>query len=253
MLTFRLLAFAHTQLGTQALRPCPFETIVVAGIAGQLAAFQMDNLVADGVEQIALVTDHQQRAAPRRQIGFQPQYGFEVEMVAGLVEHQEIGPGKQRPGQRHAHAPAAGIGLAWPCLRFFIKAQTGKDTGGARLRRVGIDIRQTLVDGADPVGVRRRLGLAIQVGQFRIGHQHGFEQALGAVRCFLGDTADAPFAADLDAAGIRRHLAVDDAEQGALAGTVAPDKASLVAAGQTQGGALDQGSPGDSDCQIFNA
>ena len=50
------------------------------------------------------------------QIFFQPVAGFEIEMVGGLVEQQQVGLLQQQLGERDAHLPAAGkfVGLARP-------------------------------------------------------------------------------------------------------------------------------------------
>ena len=57
------------------------------------------------------------------EILFQPVAGFQVEMVGGLVEQQQVRLLQQQLGQRDAHLPAAGklFGLALPV--FFAETQ----------------------------------------------------------------------------------------------------------------------------------
>ena len=70
---------------------------------------------------------------------FEPQRAFEIEIIGRLVEQQQIGLGKQRRGQRHPHAPAAGefrhrtrqIGVG--------EAQSAQDFRRVRGRAVGVD------------------------------------------------------------------------------------------------------------------
>ena len=54
------------------------------------------------------MADDHHRAAIALQEILQPQHAFEVEIVGGLVQQQQIGRGEQDRRQRHAHAPAAG-------------------------------------------------------------------------------------------------------------------------------------------------
>lgn len=77
-------------------------------VEGQLAAIEMQDLVDGGIEQVAIMADDDDRARIVRQMIFQPERAFEIEIVGGFVEQQQIGRREQRCGERHAHAPAAG-------------------------------------------------------------------------------------------------------------------------------------------------
>ena len=48
-------------------------------------------------------------------------------MVGRLVEQQQVGVGEQRRGQRHPHAPAAGVAVHRPGLRRGVEAEPGQD------------------------------------------------------------------------------------------------------------------------------
>ena len=86
-----------------------------------------DDLLDCDVEEVAVVRDQHVRVADNREIFFQPVAGFEVEMVGGLVEQQQVRLLQQKLGQRDAHLPAAGkfLGLASPVV--FAEAQPGQD------------------------------------------------------------------------------------------------------------------------------
>jgi hypothetical protein len=64
--------------------------------------------VGDGVEELAVVADHDHGAGVALEPGFQPDQGVQVQVVGGFVEQQQVGRAHQRAGQLQAHAPAAG-------------------------------------------------------------------------------------------------------------------------------------------------
>ena len=90
-------------LGAQAL-----ELRVVAGIERGRALREMQRVGRDGIEEIAVVRDHQHRARIADQPGLQPQHGIEIEVVGRFVEQQDVGAAEQRAGKVQPHAPAAG-------------------------------------------------------------------------------------------------------------------------------------------------
>ena len=88
--------------------------VVVAAMAAQPERGQLDDTL-HVAQQFAVMADHQQAARPAPQLFAQQLPPGRVEMVAGLVQDQEVGIGQERTGQRHAHAlataePAGGHG-----------------------------------------------------------------------------------------------------------------------------------------------
>ncbi len=63
---------------------------------------------AHGVQEPAVVRDHEHRAAPRRQVPSEPIDAFHVQMVGGLVEQQQLRWVQQQARERHAPALTAG-------------------------------------------------------------------------------------------------------------------------------------------------
>ena len=84
------------------------ERRIGALVERQLAAIEMQDLVDRGVEQVAVMADDDHGARIIRQMVFQPQRAFEIEIVGRLVEQQQIGRGEQRRRERDPHPPAAG-------------------------------------------------------------------------------------------------------------------------------------------------
>ena len=82
--------------------------IVVAGVHMQLLVPDLDDAVDGDVEEIAVVRDEDKGVGIAAQILFQPVAGFEIEMVGGLVEQEQIRLLQQQLGERDAHLPAAG-------------------------------------------------------------------------------------------------------------------------------------------------
>ena len=64
----------------------------------------MEDLVHRGVEQIAVMTDDDHRARIVREMVFEPECAFEIEIVGRLVQQQKIGSRKQRRSERDAHS-----------------------------------------------------------------------------------------------------------------------------------------------------
>jgi hypothetical protein len=65
-------------------------------------------LIHRHVEKIAVVRDEHEGKRILQQILLQPVAGFEIEVVGGLVEQQQVGLFEQQLGERDAHLPAAG-------------------------------------------------------------------------------------------------------------------------------------------------
>jgi hypothetical protein len=131
-------------------------------IEREAAGLEMQNVVGHGVEQVALVADHDQAAAIALEKRLQPNGRFEIEMVRRLVEQQQLGFGEQQRGERHPHAPAAGKRVELLMLRLFGKAEAGEDARGTRRRAMRIDSIQALVNLADAVRIVRVLRFSQQ-------------------------------------------------------------------------------------------
>ncbi len=187
-------------------------------------------------------------AAPGKRASqrLQPERRLQVEVVGRFVEQQQVGVGEQRGRQRHAHAPAAGEFLHRARLRGFVEAQAGEDGGGAGRGRIGADRAQAFVD----------LGQAVRFGGIRLGQQrktfgvalqHGIEQRGVAGGRFLRHGRDARARSEADVAAVQREFAHDRAQQGGLAGAVAPDQADAAAGIDREVGAVEDGAPAEAD------
>ena len=161
------------------------------------AAVEPNRRSREIAEQPAVMADEHERRARFREPALQPFDGDDVEMVGGLVEQQQLGFGRQRPGDRRAPRLAAG-----------------------KMAGVGVGVEPGLIEqraGAIGLGLVEamrgeieRRGEAGEVrGLFEIGHRQArLHEAL---------------------ARIGRDLAGGDAQQRRFAGAVAADQRDALA------------------------
>ena len=226
------------------------EGVVAAGVERQLAVFEMQDEFGRGVQEIAVMADDQHGAAIAAQEILQPQHAFEIEVVGGLVQQQEIGAREQNGRKRHAHAPAAGKFGTGTLLLLRGKSETRENRGGARRRGIGIDIVEPGVDVAERVGFGFGLGRKQQLCAFAIRRQHRVEQAVSAAGCLLRHRADFPVARPGDLPAVGDELTQDHLEQRGFARAVPADKTDTAARGQIGGGSTDDLAAGDADGEI---
>ena len=79
----------------EAHAPRIFEAVIAALIEGELAALQVEDFPDHPVEQSAVVADQDESARVTPQVILQPQARFQVQVVGGLVQQQEVGLGEQ--------------------------------------------------------------------------------------------------------------------------------------------------------------
>ncbi len=82
------LAGVQRRLQRQFLGALLLELRVVAGVGADGAILDVQYAVDDGIEELAVVRNHQQRARVARQPFLQPDDGVEVEVIGGLIQQQ---------------------------------------------------------------------------------------------------------------------------------------------------------------------
>ena len=102
---FLLLHQLHLQ--RLLLAALALETRVIAAPEGQLGLIEMQDMVGHLIQQIAVMADDQHGRGIMGEIVDQPERAFEIEIVGGLVEQQNVRRRKEHGGEGHAHAPAA--------------------------------------------------------------------------------------------------------------------------------------------------
>ena len=131
---------------------------VVAAVEVDALVPDLDDAIDRDVEEIAVVRDQHVGEGILQQVLFQPVARFEIEMVRGLVEQQQVGLRQQQLGQRDAHLPAAGefFGVARPV--FLAEAEAVEHGADLRVERVAIVHAEVAEDALVAVGHLRVLG-----------------------------------------------------------------------------------------------
>ena len=90
-----------------ALGLLPAVRRVAAGVRGQPAVLEVDDLLGDAVQETPVVRDDEIGPARAREVVLQELDGVEVEMVRRLVEQQDVGVRQDRAGEHRAVLLAA--------------------------------------------------------------------------------------------------------------------------------------------------
>ncbi len=253
VLALRLLLLGELRIEQLALAARALERRVAAAVERELGALEMQDPVDRGVEQVAIVADDDDGVRIARDVLFEPQRRFEIEIVGRLVEQQEIGLGEQHRRQRHPHAPAAGELRAGTLLVGVGESEAGQDAGGPRRRRVGADVGEPRLDFRDAMVIALGLRLPEQPRALGIGGEHDVDQALRPARRFLRKPAEAGARPQRHGAAVGRHLAGDQAEQRrSCRCRCVPTRPTRASAGNAHGGAIDQEAPGDAHGEIVD-
>ena len=125
-----------------------FEVVVIARIEVQLTVDEMQYVIDRIVEDLAVVADDHRGVGVFLQAGLKPERAFEIEIVGGLIEQQQVRLGKQGRSQGHAHAPTAGEFRHGPGEVSMGEAEAGEDFGGAAGSAVGTDFAKAGIDFA---------------------------------------------------------------------------------------------------------
>ena len=187
-----------------------------------MPALEVEDLIGDVVEQVAVVADDDDRRRAALQILGEPEHPFKVEIVGRFVEQQEVGPGEQHRGERDPHAPAAGIFGERPALSRVVEAEPLEDARRPRRRGMGADVDEAGLDFRDALRVGRCLRFRDERRALPVGCEHEFDEAFRSSRRLLLDAPDAQAPGHDDRAALRGKIAADEAEKRGFAGAVAP-------------------------------
>ena len=104
------LVFVADELLDELRRLVP--EVVVTDILLDFAVVNIDDMRADGIQKVAVVADHDDKAGVfivQNEV-FQPVDGLNIEVVGRLVEHDHVGLAEQRLRQQHLHLiPGVGV------------------------------------------------------------------------------------------------------------------------------------------------
>ena len=200
---------------------------------------EMHRFGGRAVDQRAVMAAEKQGARPSREKGGEPEVRFEVEMVGGFVEKQQVGFGEQRGGEGGAHPPASGQRVERRRPGAGVEPEAAKDRRGARRRGVGGDFVEARMNSGEARPLRAGVRLGEQARSLAVGGENECVDAPGPGRRGLRDMGEAGAARQFHNPGVAFDLAGDQPQQGALAGAVAPHQRRAVALGDGEGRAFE--------------
>ena len=172
-------------------------------------------------------------------------------MIGRFVEQQQIARAHEGPRELQAHAPAARkavdrpvelMGLEAQALNERLRARHGVVL--ARIGQVGVRVRQFHADvGIVRIGFVGGLDGGQGVAHFdqpRIAADHEIGGGLIGLGHVLRDLRHAPLLGHIEVAAVFVQRAVEEREQGRLAGAVAADQPDFFARVEVDGGAVEQ-------------
>lgn len=234
---------------------------VVAGEEGHLAKVDIDGVGAHLIEEVAVVADHEHGMFEVAQIFFKPLYGFQVEVVGGLVEQQVVGLAEEGLRQHDAHLLLTGEFAHELAVQVFLDTQTAEQRGGIVFGGVATERGKLILQfghlNAVLVG---EVGLAVEGGAFLhhaphhgVSHEHGVEHGLVVIlEVVLTEDGEALAGPHLYLALRGVQFAGDGTEQGRFAGTVGTDDAVDVTTGELQVDVLIENALAKLDGEIGN-
>ena len=103
-----LLLFILRLLLGHLLRALALVVGIPPSVGTQGLMGNLQGALTGGVDKVAVMGDHQQRAAIALQPALQPQRGVEIEVVGRFVEEHQVRRCHQRPRQIKANTPSPG-------------------------------------------------------------------------------------------------------------------------------------------------
>ena len=195
---------------------------VVPRVRKAPAIGQLDDPGGDYIQKVAVMGDKDDGARELAEKVFQPENGFGVQMVGGLVQQQQIRLGRQSAAEGHSPLFAAG-----ERPHEGIKRRSGKGGGG----RLDAGLQLPAVRAVNLVQQSRQLAVCAQPGLVAAQPLHEVRRArldvlahgAAAIQLeLLRQVADAQAAPPCHVAGVRALVAGENAQQAGLAATVPP-------------------------------
>ena len=213
---------------------------VIARMRKAPAIGQLDDPRGDHIQEIAVVRDKDDGAGELAQELLQPQNGFGVQMVGGLVQEQQIRLGRQSAAEGHPPLFAAG-----ERPHQGIQRRRGQGGGG----RIDAGLQLPAVRALDLVQQDRQLAVRAVSGFIAAQPLHQVRRARldvlshgeAAIQLeLLRQITDAQSAPPRHFAGIRALMAGQNAQQAGLAAAVSAQQPDLLARGDRQRNGFEQ-------------
>lgn len=82
--------------------------IEVTLVVSELAALEMDDLLASFVQEITGVGNHDDRDVQSFNVVFKPNQSRDIQVISRLIKHQDLWLAENGFGNRNTHAPTSG-------------------------------------------------------------------------------------------------------------------------------------------------
>ena len=217
--------------------------IVVAHIHFNLVVIDIDDVGTDGVEEVAVVADHDNGAGELQKKILQPVDGVNVQVVGGLVHHQDIGVAEQSLRQQDLHLET---GIHMGHLRFVelgthakaLQNPAGVGFGfvAAQLGILGLEIGgpQAVLIGKVLLFVEG-VHLLADLIEVQIAHNHRVHDGVVIVLVLvLLQDGHTDVGQNVDLAGGGFQLTGENAQKRGFTGAVGADDAVAIALGKLQ-------------------
>ena len=236
--------------------------VVVAHVHLDLAVVDIHDVGTHGVQEVTVVADHDDGAGEVQQEVLQPVDRVNVQVVGGLVHHQQVGVAEQSLGQQHLHLQTGVQGGHVVVVEIGADAKALENAGrvalGLPAAQLGILLFQlagqhAVLVGHLLLGVQGFLLLA-DIVETLVAHDDGVHHVIGVVGVLvLLQNRHADVGQDRDLAGGGLQVSGQDLQKGGLAGAVCADDAVAVAPGELEIHMGKQGGPAVLQAQIGNS
>ena len=217
--------------------------LIVAHVHLDFGVVDVHNVGADIVQKMPVMGHHQHRAEVFRQKILQPADGFNVQMVRGLVQQNNVRIAEQGLSQQHLHLFVARQGGHLLVQQGLIQPQPLDQLGCIGFRLPAVQLCKFPLQlccqlpvrlGKILLGVQSILLLHdfIQPG---VAHNHRIQHRIGIIgKVILLEHGDPLGFGDDDLPGGRLQIPAENPQEGGLACTVGADDAVAVAVGEFQ-------------------
>src|SRR5262245_23136031 len=249
------LCLVRLQLEVEALLPQPPVLLEVARIRRDPASVQLEDLVDDAVEEVAVVTDDQHALGLSGEVVLQPACRVDVEVIARLVEQHDIGGGQQQFGEHQPALLPAAETLDGTVIVVGGKAESVEHLMDAILDIEGVvvieQLVQTIVAGRERFALRfvggaserlRGTDHVVMSGEEIVEGRAGLldECLAGGELRLLPQQADASARVQADITLVGPVEASEQAQQRCLAGAIGPDQADAFPGVDLEANVLEQ-------------
>jgi len=134
----------------------------VTSPVGELLTLEMDYLGDDSIEEVSgMGHNNDSGVSEVLEVALKPDEGGQVQMVSGLIEHQNLGFAVQNLSNSDTHSPASRERTAWLIEVRNFEADTDKDVLGLLLSQVSFDEVKSLCNFRYSVSLSFLLGFGL--------------------------------------------------------------------------------------------